>query len=110
MQVANPVQDEKSVEKIERRETEMVAVNESAKEFSGIEQLKSPGVEELPPAMIPGRVVEDDPIVCERIIPTGSILPTKVCRDRRFIELKEDADRDMFDDIKRNTAIGNTRL
>lgn len=109
-QAAKPVQVTESVQAAQRRETEMVADNNSSKEMSGIEELEAPGVEQVPPTMIPGRVVSEEPVVCERVIPTGSILPTKVCRDRRYMEAKEEADREIFDDIKRNTAIGNTRL
>jgi len=109
-QAAKPVQQAESLQTVERRETEMVANNNSAEESSGIEELDAPGVEQVPPTMIPGRVVSDEPVVCERVIPTGSILPSKVCRERRYMEAKEEADQEIFDDIKRNTALGNTRL
>jgi hypothetical protein len=44
------------------------------------------------------------------VVPTGSILPVKVCRSRSEIDRKEQADQEIFDDIKRNTAIFNSRL
>lgn len=114
-QLAEPAQaaaiapDSESFQAAERQETEMVAGNEPSQQRS-IEALDSPEVEQIPHELIPGRAVSDDPIVCERITPTGSILPTRVCRDRRYMQLKENADREIFDDIKRNTALGNSRL
>ena len=88
----------------------VVADNDPAEKSTGIEELESPEVSETPPSMIPGRVEPEPAIVCERVVPTGSILPTKVCRTRAEIERKEQADQEIFDDIKRNTAIFNSRL
>lgn len=84
--------------------------NDTAKSFHGIEDLESPGVEQIPPSMIPSRVAPETSVVCERVYPTGSILPTKVCRDKTDIQRKQEADQEIFDDIKRNTAIFNSRL
>jgi len=87
------------------------ADNDQAESTSGIiEELESPQVAETPPSMIPGRLEPEQSIVCERVVPTGSILPVKVCRTRSEIERKEHADQEIFDDIKRNTAIFNSRL
>lgn len=88
----------------------MLAVNDPADESKGIEELESPEVSETPPSMIPGRLEPEPAVVCERVVPTGSILPVKVCRSRTEIERKEEADQEIFDDIKRNTAIFNSRL
>lgn len=90
----------------------MVVQNDSAKSSSSIEDIDAPNVKKTPPSQIPGRVVsEPEPqVVCERVVPTGSILPVKVCRDRSEMARKEQYDQEMFEDIKRNTAIGNTRL
>lgn len=88
----------------------MVADNRSAENTAAIEALQAPQVDEVPAGSIPGRGVPESTVVCERVYPTGSVLPTKVCRDRTDIERKQEADRRIFDDIKRNTAIGNTRL
>ena len=60
--------------------------------------------------MFPGRATTDPGIVCERVVPTGSVLPVKVCRERSDIELKEKQDQRVFDDIKRHTANGVSRL
>jgi hypothetical protein len=60
--------------------------------------------------MIPGIVEPEPAIVCERVVPTGSILPVKVCRSRSEIDRKEQADPEIFDEIIRNTAIFNSRL
>jgi hypothetical protein len=89
----------------------MMAVTDSAPNSGGIiEELDSPQVAETPPSMIPGAVEPEPAVVCERVVPTGSIIPTKVCRTREEIDRKESADQEIFDDIKRNTAIFNTRL
>lgn len=88
----------------------MLADTDRATNSSGIEELEAPQVDETPPSMIPGRIEPEAAIVCERVVPTGSILPKKVCRSRTEIERKEKADQEIFDDIKRNTAIFNTRL
>lgn len=88
----------------------MLADTDPATGSSGIEELEAPQVDETPPSMIPGRIEPEEAIVCERVVPTGSILPIKVCRTRAEIERKEKADQEIFDDIKRNTAIFNTRL
>ena len=89
----------------------MLANTDSAPNPGGIiEELESPQVAETPPSMIPGAMEPEPAVVCERVVPTGSIIPTKVCRTRDDIDRKEAADREIFDDIKRNTAIFNTRL
>ena len=89
----------------------MQADNEQAGRVDGIiEELEVPQVAETPPSMIPGRIEPEQAIVCERVVPTGSILPVKVCRNRSEIDRKEEADQEIFDDIKRNTAIFNSRL
>jgi hypothetical protein len=81
-----------------------------AENSNSIEELEAPQVAETPPSMIPGVAKPEPAIVCERVVPTGSILPTKVCRTQAEIERKEQADQEIFDDIKRNTAIFNSRL
>ncbi|MGI9221840.1 MAG: hypothetical protein ACR2QS_12485 [Woeseiaceae bacterium] len=88
----------------------MVADNRSAENAAAIEALQAPQVDEVQPGNIPGRGVPESTVVCEKVYPTGSVLPTKVCRDRTNIDRKQEADQRIFDDIKRNTAIGNTRL
>ncbi|MGI9271103.1 MAG: hypothetical protein ACR2QT_04965 [Woeseiaceae bacterium] len=75
-----------------------------------IEALEAPGVSELPAAMIPGRPAPEQAIVCENVVPSGSVLRTEVCRHQADIERKRAADQELFDRIKRNTALGNARL
>jgi len=88
----------------------MLAHNAETGSADGIEALESPQVSETPAEMIPGRPAQEPAIVCERVTPTGSLLPVKVCRHRDDIARKQEADQEIFDDIKRNTALGNSRL
>jgi hypothetical protein len=88
----------------------VMAGNDPAENSNRIQELESPEVSVTPPSMIPGIVEPEPAIVCERVVPTGSILPVKVCRSRSEIDRKEQADQEIFDDIKRNTAIFNSRL
>lgn len=88
----------------------VLAHNAETENADGIEELESPSPSEIPAEMIPGRPVPEPAIVCERVVPTGSVLPVQVCRHRDAIERKQEADQEIFDDIKRNTALGNSRL
>lgn len=92
------------------RDDDMVADHPPAEDSSELQVLDSPEVSKISPSTIPGRPDPEPAVVCERVVPTGSILPVRVCRDKREIARKEAADREIFDDIKRNTALGNTRL
>ena len=49
-------------------------------------------------------------IVCTREYPTGSHLSVEVCRHQSEIVRRQQADRDVFDRIKTNTAIGTSQL
>ena len=84
-----------------------IVQNDTRVSTGGIQVLEAPKVSETPAAMIPGRVEPEDQIVCERVTPTGSKISKKVCRDKAEVARKSEYDQDMFDDIKRNTAIGN---
>ena len=54
-------------------------------------------------------VAEPEPaIVCERVYPTGSIIPVKVCRDVAAAQRKTDRDQRIFDHVKRGSAIGGS--
>ncbi len=77
--------------------------------ITGIEDIESPGVSETPAELIPNRPQEDPSIVCERVRPTGSIIPVKVCKHVGDAERKGEYDREMFDDIKRGSALGGAR-
>lgn len=104
------VQTSEAVETKESGGDNMLVHNKQAEEFEGIEDLEAPTTSEIPAEMIPGRPVPEPAIVCERVVPTGSVLPIEVCRHRSEIERKREADQEIFDDIKRNTALGNSRL
>ena len=54
--------------------------------------------------------VTEPEIICERMVPTGSLLPVMVCRRQSDIARRQEADQELFDRIKRNTAIGASRL
>ena len=88
----------------------MIARNDEDGSAGSIEAIEAPQADETPASMFPGRATTDPGIVCERVVPTGSVLPVKVCRERSDIELKEKQDQRVFDDIKRHTANGVSRL
>lgn len=75
-----------------------------------IEDIESPTVAETPAELIPGRPTPETAIVCEQTRRPGSVLPVQVCRDKVDIELRRAADQELFDDIKRNTALFTSRL
>lgn len=75
----------------------------------GIEEVEAPQPLETPAEMIPRPVVES-PIVCTWEVPTGSRLRVKVCRDRAYMERKQEQDQDIFNDIKTRTAISAGQL
>ena len=87
-----------------------LAQNQQAEVTDGIEEFDTPVASETPPESVPNIVEPEPAIVCERVVPTGSILPVKVCRHQTDIKRKGERDREMFDDMKRNTALGTTRL
>jgi hypothetical protein len=93
------------------------AINESGIDNDGIEddsvggirEVEAPQPLETPAEMIPRPVVES-PIVCTWEVPTGSRLRVKVCRDRAYMERKQEQDQDIFSDIKTRTAINAGQL
>lgn len=74
-----------------------------------IKEVEAPQPLETPAEMIPRPVVES-PIVCTWEVPTGSRLRVKVCRDRAYMERKQEQDQDIFSDIKTRTAINAGQL
>lgn len=102
----------KSVQAMESGGDELLEQNIPTENFEGIQEFEAPNASKTPAEMMPHfRMAETEPeIVCDRVVPTGSILPVKVCRRRSEIERKTEADQELFDDIKRNTAIGTSRL
>ncbi len=105
-EASQPAQVPASVPAEQPRADEPVARNDAKAGASGIEEIEAPTVSKTAPPPMPA----EPAIVCERVVPTGSILPTRVCRNRSQMERKQEADREIFDDIKRNTALGNSRL
>ena len=99
-----------SVQVVESGGDELQAHNNPAENYEGIEDIEAPNVSEIPAEMIPGLRPPEPEIICERVVPTGSRLSVEVCRLRSDIERKTQADQALFDDIKRNTAIGTSRL
>ena len=99
-----------SVQVVESGGDELQAQNNPAEYYEGIEEIEAPKVSEIPAEMIPGIREPEPEIVCERVVPTGSVLPVTVCRRQSDIDRKTEADQKIFDDFKRNTAIGNSRL
>ena len=87
-----------------------VVQNESGQTSDGIEDLEAPNVAKTALLDMQREQEAEPQIICERVRPTGSILPTKVCRHVTDIERKTEYDQDMFKDIKDNTALGNARL
>ena len=99
-----------SVQVVESGGDELQAHNNPAENYEGIEDIEAPNVSEIPAEMIPGLRPPEPEMVCERVVPTGSVLPIEVCRRKSDIARKTEYDQEMFDNIKRNTAIGNSRL
>jgi len=104
------VESSESVQVVESGGDELQAHNDPAENYDGIEDIEAPTVREIPAEMIPGIRMPEPEIVCERVVPTGSVLPVKVCRRKSDIARKTHDDQELFDDIKRNTAIGISRL
>ena len=104
------VETSESVQVVESGGDELQAQNDPAKNYEGIEDIEAPKVSEIPAGMIPGIREPEPEIVCERMVPTGSVLPVEVCRRKSDIARKTEADQQIFDDFKRNTALGNSRL
>ena len=81
-----------------------------AENFERIEDIDTPNASKTPTEMMPHLSMAEPEIVCERVVPTGSVLPVEVCRRRSDVARKQEADQKLFDVIKRNTAMGASRL
>ena len=55
-------------------------------------------------------LLPEDAVECEQTTRPGSILPVRVCNDKRVINARRAADQELFDNIKRNTALFASRL
>lgn len=104
------VESSESVQVVKSGGDELQAQNNPVENYEGIEEIEAPSVNEIPAEMIPGLREPEPEIVCERVVPTGSVLPIKVCRRQSDIARKTEADQELFNDIKRSTANGASRL
>ena len=77
---------------------------------SAIESLEAPQVTKTPSERIPGALLPEDAVECEQTTRPGSILPVRVCNDKRAVDARRAADQELFDNIKRNTALFANRL
>ncbi|MGI9271102.1 MAG: hypothetical protein ACR2QT_04960 [Woeseiaceae bacterium] len=84
----------------------MLAQNTDMKNSGSIEALEAPSASETPAEMMPIAPPPEPEIICHKVVPTGSILPVKVCRTPEEIARKEAADKEIFRDIKNNSALG----
>lgn len=74
------------------------------------EDIELPAYHEASNTMPPLEPLVPQELTCEWVIPTGSKMRKKVCNKPSAINRKREADQKIFDDIKRNTAIGNSQL
>jgi hypothetical protein len=81
-----------------------------AEKFEGIEDVEAPSVSKNPAEMVQQTQMAEPEVVCERVVPTGSSLSVRVCRRTADIERNQREDQKLFDDIKRNSNIGTSRL
>ena len=82
---------------------------ENQGDLENLEDIEAPDVRETPAAMIP-RIQREPEVICEKVRPTGSIIPVEVCRRRADIEKQRQDDQEAFGKIKSNTANAASRL
>ena len=99
-----------SVQVVESGGDELQAQNNPVENYEGVEEIEAPSVSEIPSEMIPGLREPELEIICERVAPPGSLHKVEVCRRRSDIARRTQSDQELFDDIKRNTANGASRL
>jgi hypothetical protein len=75
-----------------------------------IEAIEAPNAPETPPQQMPHLSTSEAGVVCDKVVETGSILPSDVCRRQADIERRRAQDQRLYDQITRNTAIGISRL
>ena len=75
-----------------------------------IESLEAPQVTQTPAEEIPGIVLPEEALECEQTTRPGSVLPVRVCRDKRVVDARRAADQELIHNIKRNTALFASRL
>ena len=86
------------------------ATDSASVSASVIESLEAPQVTKTPSERIPGALLPEDAVECEQTTRPGSILPVRVCNDKRAVDARRAADQELFDNIKRNTALFANRL
>lgn len=87
----------------------MVARNNDNDSTGNIDDLESPGVKETSTSDMPVTPSVESAVICERVYPTGSILPVRVCRDVSAAARKTEQDQRILRDVKTNSAIGGAR-
>ena len=95
-----------SVQAMESSGDGLLAHDSQAESTQGIEEFEAPNVGETPPEMIPRAAKVESPVVCERVTPTGSRIPVRVCRSRAEIEEREKADQKMLREWQNKALIG----
>ena len=104
VQASEPAADEIPTEAIAADET--IERTNTAEESEELVEAEAPQPNETPPSLIPPPTLAESEIVCTWEVPTGSRLRTKVCRPRSYMTQKQEADQEIFNDIKTRTAIG----
>jgi hypothetical protein len=97
----NPVEDFENAEVV--AENSEGAASEAEK-FEGVEYYEPPSESENSAEMLLPEMMPEPEIVCERVYPTGSRLPVRMCRSQAEIELNQ-LNNKKLDEIKLNSNI-----
>ena len=84
----------------------LVGQNAASGDSAAIEDIDAPDAPKTPTEEMPHVQAGQPGVVCEKVVKTGSIMPTTVCRRKADIERRGDSDRKLYEDIKRNTTLG----
>ena len=84
----------------------LVGQNTASEDSAAIEDIDAPDAPKTPTEEMPHVQAGQPGVVCEKVVKTGSIMPTTVCRRKADIERRGDSDRKLYEDIKRNTTLG----
>ena len=84
----------------------LVGQNAASGDSAAIEDIDAPDAPKTPTEEMPHVQATQPGVVCEKVIKTGSIMPTTVCRRQSDIKRREDSDQRKYEDIKRNTTLG----
>jgi hypothetical protein len=83
-----------------------VGQNAASGDSAAIKDIDAPDAPKTPTEEMPHVQAGQPGVVCEKVVKTGSIMPTTVCRRKADIERRGDSDRRLYEDIKRNTTLG----